>query len=138
MEPSQPSPSFNVDIHTPEIDVEGKYPYRKNVTARLYLTGPLLRSFRGIALGGAVLPNQDQLVLWCYAECSSCMSSPQPRCSPIGWYLAPVWDRKYNQGFQLDWSSDTLTGAVTFTIDHRPRRPKGQTLSRRCASEALT
>jgi len=126
-----------IHIQTPKIDYQGNYyPYRKNVTARLSLTGPELRAFRGVVFGGPAPRNQ--LVLRCYAECQSCTSSLSPQCSPIRWELSTLCDRTHNQSFQFDWSSNTLTCVVTFTIDHRPRRPKGQDLTRRCAAEALS
>ena len=125
---------FNVHIQSPEID-DGKYPYRKHVTAWLSLTWPVLRQCRGVVLVGPALP--DQLWLRCYAVCSSCMSSLNPKCVPIHFYLDPVCDRTHNQNFKLDWSSETLTCIVTYNIEHRPRRPKLQDQTRRCADEAL-
>lgn len=128
---------LNADIQRPQIDDDGKYSYRRHVTARLSLTGPVLRRYSGVVLAGTVLPNMDQLVLWCYAECGSCVLSRHPQCNPISFYLDPEYDRKHNWGFKLDWSNDTFTGVVTFNIEHRPRKPKLGDPTRRCASEAL-
>ena len=125
---------FNVHIQSPEIE-DGKYPYRKHVTVWFSLTWPVLRQYRGIVLVGPALP--DQLWLRCYAVCSSCMSSLNPICIPIHFYIDPVCDRTHNQNFKLDWSSGTLTGIVTYNIEHRPRRPKTHDQTRRCADEAL-
>ena len=128
--------ALGVNIRTPTFE-RGIFPYRRHhVVARLSLTGAVLLQYRDVVLG-PVLPNDSQLVLWCYAECSSCSSSRHPQCSPVGFYLDPLRDRKYNQGFILDPSSGTLAGNVTFTIEHRPRRPKAQEHTRRCASESL-
>lgn len=126
-----------VEILTPLISGDGTYHYRKQVTARLSLSGPVLRHYTGVVLGGPVLPNADDLVLWCHAECTSCINSPRPQCRPFSFYLDPLYDQKHTWGFKLDRSSDSFTGIATFKIDHRPRNPKPQDQTRRCASEAL-
>ena len=125
---------FNVHIQSPEIE-DGKYPYRKRVTAWLSLTWPVLRQYRGVVLVGPALP--DQLWLRCYAVCSSCISSPNPKCVPTHFYLDPVCDRTHNQNFERDRTGETLTGIITYNIEHRPRRPKPQDQTCRCANEAL-
>ena len=126
---------FNVHIQSPEIK-DGKYPYREHITVWFSLTWPTLRQYKGVVLVGPALP--DQLWLRCYAVCSSCISSLNPKCNPTDFYLNPECDRTHNQNFKLDWSSDTFTGIVTYNIEHRPRRPKPNDQTRRCADEALT
>jgi len=127
--------SLSVNVLTPKFE-GGIFSYRHHVIARLSLTGTVLMQYHDVVLGPE-LPNDSQLVLWCHAECSSCNSSQHPQCSPVDFYLDPLRERKYNQGFILDPSSGTLAGNVTFTIEHRPRRPKAQEHTRRCASESL-
>jgi len=126
---------LDVNIRTPKFE-GGIFPYRHRVTARLSLTGTVPLQYRDAVLS-PMLPNDSQLMLRCYAECSSCISSRHPQCSPVGFYLDPLHDQKYNKGFILDPSSGALTGNVTFTIEYRPRRPKAQDRTRRCASESL-
>jgi hypothetical protein len=128
-------PTLDVDVRTPRYD-GGAFLYRDRVIARLSLTGTVFLQFNQALLGPAT-PNESQLVLHCYAECQSCISSKSPRCSPIGWYLDPVHDPKDNLAFMRHPLSGTFTGNVTFTIPRRPRRPKPQDQTRRCASESL-
>lgn len=126
---------FNLYIQTPKFH-GSNYPYRDHVTAFLSLSGSVLQGYSGAVLGGEpALPNQ--LVLWCYAKCGSCASFMHSKCHPIGFYLNPKYGQKNNPGFKLDQPSGTLTGTVTFNIDHRPRKPKLGDPTRRCAEEAL-
>jgi hypothetical protein len=129
--------ALNLDVITPTFE-HGIFPYRNHVIVRLSLTGTVPSQFCGIVLG-PVLPNEHQLVLWCYVKCSSCTSSASgyPQCSPIDFHLDPSQDEKHNQGFKLEPSSGTLTGFVTFNMPQRPRWPTVQGQARRCAAESL-
>ena len=120
------SPSFRGD----------SYIYRQFITAQLILTGTAVRQFNQVVLGPTT-PTTSQLALWCYAECRSCRSSAHPKCTPVGWCLDPVRDRKSNLDFRLNLLSDALTGNITFNIPHRPRRPMAQDQMRRCHTESL-
>ena len=130
-----PTSALDVNIRRPKYE-GGSFPYRRRVTARFALTGTALRQFNQVVLGPTTL-TESQLALWCYAECRFCKSSPHPHCSPIGWYLDPVHDRKHHLDFRLSPLSGTLTGNVTFNIQHRPRQPKEQDQTCRCDSESL-
>jgi hypothetical protein len=114
----------------------GVFFYRDQVTARFSVTGTVLQQFNDVVLG-PVHPNEHQFVLWCYAECSSCISSQHPQCSPVGFNIYPLRDERHYQGFTLDPSNGTLIGNVTFNIHQRPRRPKAPDQMRRCACESL-
>ena len=135
----QPEPhttsALDVNVRTPKYE-GGSFPYRHNVTVRLALTGTVLRQFTQVVLGPST-PTKSQLALWCYAECRFCKTSSRPRCSPIGWYLNPVRDPKHNLDSILKPVNGTLTGNVTFNIQHRPRQPKEQDQTSRCDSECL-
>lgn len=134
--PAAYSPTtLGVDVQTPKY-TDGAFAYRRHVIVRLSLTGTVLLQFNQVVLG-PTHPNESQLALWCFAQCGSCTSSQYPQCNPIGWYLNPLHDPKHSQGFILNPSSGTLTGNVTFNIQHRPRQPKAQDQTRRCNSESL-
>ena len=126
---------LDVNVQKPKYE-DGAFAYRQHVIARLSLTGTVLLQFNQVVLG-PMRPEESQLVLWCFAQCGSCTSSNYPQCNPIGWYLNPLHDPKHNQSFVLNPSSGTLTGNVTFNIQHRPRQPKAQEQTRRCDSESL-
>jgi hypothetical protein len=127
--------TLDVNVRTPKYE-GGAFPYRHHVMARLWLTGTVPPQFNQVVLGPTT-PNESQLVLYCHAQCGACISSQHPQCSPTGWYLDPLHDPKHNLGFILDPLSGTLTGNVTFTIQHRPRQPKPHDQTRRCGSESL-
>jgi hypothetical protein len=94
--------------------------------------------FGGVVLGPASV-DASQLVLVCYAACSSCTSQalhPHQQCNPNGFYLDPVPPER-SQGLELDKSSGTLTGIVTFKIRSRKRRPQPEDEEWRCPSESL-
>lgn len=129
-------------VLTPELK-DGRFPYRKYVEAHVSLSGNAPLPFDGVVFGPA-LPDEFRLMralqLWCYAQCSSCMSpfsSAHQRCNPTAFYLDPVQDMKRNRGFVLDQSGGTLTGNVTFEIKHRPRKPKPEDQAWRCPFESL-
>ena len=124
--------TMSANIRTPKYD-GGAFPYRHHVTARL--TGTVPPQFNQVVLGPTT--HESQLALRCYAECRSCASSMSPKCSPVGWYLDPVRDPRYNLGFVLNPSSGPFTGNVSFTIQHRPRLPRAQDRTQRCDSEYL-
>ena len=126
-------------ILTPKC-ANGRFPYRGCVTARVTFTlsGRVPHPFGGVVLGPATA-DASQLVLVCYAVCSSCttqVSSPYQQCNPPRFYLDPV-PSKRNRGFKLDEASGTLTGDVTFKIRPRRRRPRSEDREWRCPSESL-
>ena len=127
--------TLSVKVQTPKYK-DGAFPYRDRITAQLSLTGMVLLQFAQIVLG-PMRPNDSQLVLSCFAECGSCISSAKPQCNPTSWYLDPSSEPKYNQGFIFNLSSWTLIGNVAFDIPLRPKRPKGQDQTCRCNSESL-
>ena len=124
---------MTVNVLTPRFK-DGIFPYRDKIVSRISLTGAAVPpDFRSVLLGPEPC-STSQFVLWCHATCSPCASSPHPQCHPIEFGLDP--DRDQYDGFTLD-QRGTLTGNVTYVIDHRPRMPKGQDQTWRCASEAL-
>jgi len=134
-----PTPSstttLSVNVQTPKFE-GGAFPYRDRVTAQLSLTGTVPLQFSQVVLGPTT-PNSSQLVLYCYAQCGTCISSESPQCSPVGWYLISEHNPGHNLGFKISPSSGTLTGKVTYNIQHRPRQPKAQDQPRRCGAESL-
>ena len=118
----------------------GRFIYRERVTVQVeWVLGWTMPShFGGVVLGPASV-DASQLMLVCYAACSSCTSQalrPIKQCNPNGFYLDPV-PPKRNQGLELDKSSGTLTGNVTFKIRSRKRRPRPGDKEWRCPSESL-
>lgn len=128
--------AFTVTILTPKFE-DGRFSYRDHVFARVSLIGGLPPCFTEVVLGSAS-PTGSELGLRCSAKCDSCSSSLYPQCCPTYFCLVPVHDSRHSQGLELDRSSCTLTGNVTFKIPHRPRKPKSQDQMWRCASESLT
>ena len=122
-----------VTVLTPGELTDGVFRYRNKIISRVSLTGAVPLYPRGVVLG-PVTPNASQFVLWCYAECSTCASSPHPQCHPSKFRLDP--DLTHYHGFSPD-QNGTLIGKVTHCIELRPRMPKGQDQTRRCASESL-
>ena len=137
--------TLNVIVQTPKYK-DGAFHYRERIIAQVSLTGTALMQFDQVVLG-PMRPNDTQLVLWCFAQCGSCISFVRARCNPTGWYLDPSSDPKYNQAFILNRSRERLTGNVAsdmrltgnvaFDIQLRPKRPQGQDQTRRCNSESL-
>ena len=130
---------LGVKILTPKL-VNGRFPYRENVTARIThpLNGNVPHPFGGVVLGPTTA-DASQLVLVCYAVCGSCMSQPSSQyqqCNPTMFYLDPV-PTKRNRGFNIDKTNGTLTGNVTFKIRPRRKWPRSEDQEWRCPSEAL-
>ena len=123
---------LTVLVITPGIQ-SGKFPYRRNVKARISLRGNSPRP-----LDVVVSPMR----LLCHAECQSCKSrqpSAHQSCNPVAFYLNPVEVSNRNQSFAVDPTGDsfTLINNVTFEIKTRPRRPKAEDREWRCSSESL-
>lgn len=127
--------ALSVNVQTPKYK-DGAFPYRERIIAQVSLTGTALTQFDQVVLG-PMRANESQLVLWCFAQCGSCISFVKAQCNPTGWFLNPSSDPKYNQAFILNSSRERLTGNVAFDIQLRPKRPQGQDQTRRCKSESL-
>ena len=120
---SEPT-NFQVTCLMPKIKGDHHY-YRNRITSQISLSRKM--RYEGVVLA-PTLPNDDQLVLQCHAECRSCLSATSTpilqRCRPAAFDLEPVPDPKNDRPFELtlqqDKSNGPLMADVTFLIQYRP------------------